>query len=164
MKKLLQILCITLSLGLATSAFSQLSKEKLIIGTWQLIYKSGGLTGKIIYSDSIMKRKKIEFTSDSIYREFHRDSLIYESKYHFGKTQSKYALDLIIIKGHRQKLLKRLSFSQRQVFSIRNGLLSLSREKCHDCFKSNYRRVFPPRPIKRKQLKNSNKTTNKIKN
>ncbi len=86
MKKLLILICLTLTFGITNFTFSQSSQEGLI-GKWQLVGSSGGITGKGI---TIKNKTVIEFTSDCRYHHYEQDSLIRSNTYSLFKSKSNY--------------------------------------------------------------------------
>jgi hypothetical protein len=85
MKNLFPLLCLTLSLSVNSFTFSQTTQERLI-GKWQLIGTSGGITGK---GFRIEKNTVIEFTLDCKYKSFEEDSLKYTKTYSLLKDVQK---------------------------------------------------------------------------
>lgn len=135
---------ILLSFCIAHGAFSQESVDGLI-GKWQFVSKSGGMTGKIIVANPEDQPKIIEFTSDSIFREYKGDSLIFEKHYQVIKSKS-------IFHSRSQDIIIFDKKSVKQSFSVHGSRLTL-KDECYDCFGHIYRRV---KPLEKKLLKENN--------
>lgn len=130
MKKLLLLICLTITFGITNFTFSQSSQESLI-GKWQLISSSGGITGKGI---TIKNRTIIEFTPDCRYSHYEQDSLIRSNTYNIFKSTSKHG---------KQKDSGQIQFgnsSFKKSFSIHNNRLII-RESYPDGFTFIYKKV-----------------------
>lgn len=97
MNKILPFVLTVILIGICACSYSQSTQEALL-GKWQLVNSSGGITGK---GFPIKKNAIIEFTADCQYLSFEQDSLEQKSTYYLTKSLSKYrkkdSLNILLI-------------------------------------------------------------------
>lgn len=75
------------NLGFHSQVFSQSLQER-VIGKWQLVQTSGGITGR---GFPIKKKIVIEFTPECRFNRYENDSLKSTRTYHLTKSKARYS-------------------------------------------------------------------------
>lgn len=105
-----------------------------IMGTWNWISSSGGFAGSIYTPESTGENIVLEFTPDSVYREYRNDSLIIETGFQIIMSKSIYDHDSVKMVSFYQDMIRRSI-----VFDSPNDLIL--RDEMYDGFSSHYRRI-----------------------
>ena len=129
----MKLLMITLLALASLSCVKESSILNNLTGKWDWVSSTGGIAGITYTPKSTGVKKVIEFTIDSVFRYYQKDTLTYETKYHILKSKSIYSQDstfLISFDNH----------SIRQSYILKNDTLFLN-DECYDCFGSTYVRI-----------------------
>ena len=105
-----------------------------IMGTWNWVSSSGGIAGVTYTPESTGDNIVLEFTPDSIYREYLNDSLIVETGFSIVVAKSIYEHDSTKMISFNQGMI-----SRSIVFDSPNDLVL--RDEVYDGFSSHYRRI-----------------------
>lgn len=109
-------------------------KTNEIMGTWNWISSSGGIAGVTYTPESTGENIILEFTPDSIYREYRNDTLIIETGFRIILSKSIYSQD-----STKMIELESGVFNRSYVFDSPNDLIL--RDEMYDGFSSHYRRM-----------------------
>jgi len=105
-----------------------------IMGTWNWTGSSGGIAGVTYTPESTGENIVLEFTQDSVYREYLNDSLIIETEFSIITSESIYDHDSTKMIVFSPGMIRRSI-----VFDSPNDLIL--RDEAFDGFISNYRRI-----------------------
>jgi hypothetical protein len=129
----MKFLIITLLTLVALSCTKETTSSFNLTGKWDWVSSSGGIAGITYTPKSTGVRKVVEFTNDSVFRYYQKDTLTFETRYHILKSKSIYSQDstfLITFDNH----------SLRQSYILKNDTLILN-DECYDCFENVYVRI-----------------------
>ena len=104
-----------------------------IFGKWIWIKSCGGFAGGCQTPKSTGRKIVIEFTKDSVYREYKNDTLLIETTFtvKYGKTI--YSQNLAQLIERKNMMLESFSF-------VTGDTLTLN-DECFDCYGSTYVRI-----------------------
>ena len=105
-----------------------------IIGTWNWASSSGGIAGVTYTPESTGENIVLEFTPDSIYREYKNDTLVVETEFSIIISESIYVQDSTKIITFDPGIIPRSI-----VFDSPNDLTL--RDEVYDGFINHYRRI-----------------------
>ena len=104
-----------------------------LVGQWSWTRSSGGFTGSTITPASTGVKKRIEFTSDSIYKEYHNDTLKIICRFYILKAKS-------IFNQNTTNIISYGDYGVKQSFSISQDTLILN-DEVYDGYGHVYKRI-----------------------
>jgi hypothetical protein len=116
------------------------SNAKKLIGKWNWIEASGGITGDVVTPATQGKKIRIEFTTKGTYREWENEKLVYANPFKVEKAKTssiEKAVELIKYGSKSNQMQQRIS--ERFEFKGRDTLILI--QDCPDCFTSKYVRI-----------------------
>jgi len=91
--KLFYLFC--LIIPFVSSCEEDTDRPNDIIGRWDWISSTGGIASVTYTPESTGDKVELEFTLDSIYREYRNDTLIYECKFGIVQLESSYDNEIL---------------------------------------------------------------------
>ncbi|MFQ5453698.1 MAG: hypothetical protein ACE5D6_05880 [Candidatus Zixiibacteriota bacterium] len=112
------------------------NEGKSLMGSWHWVKSCGGLNGNCITPDSVGYDKLVIISQDSIYSEYHDDSLIIQKKFTVEKRE------WIVNHTMMDALLIDSWYTDMIIIFYSNDTLTLN-ENCSDCFDHTYVKLGP---------------------
>lgn len=126
-KKMIGILFIGIIISSCSSDDDSSNTTSNLVGTWDWVRSSGGITGEIITPASTDSTMKLEITNTMIKR-YINDDLIFENRYTIEIRET--------MSGEPREMIVE-SNGSREIIDLERSTLTLTGD-CSDCFISDY--------------------------